>query len=46
MNKQTLSSQGNDKGRRSEPVKFEMHKESMFGMDGLLGKTHKKTKNE
>lgn len=43
---QTLSSQGQDKGKRTEPVKFEMHKESMFGMEGLMGKPGKKIKKD
>lgn len=38
-----VSSEGKEKVR-TEPVKFEKHKESVFGMDSLMGKPQKKTK--
>ena len=43
---QTLSSQGQDKGKRTEPVKFEIHKESMFGMESLMRNPAKKVKKD
>ena len=41
-----LVSQTGRQGLRTEPVKFELHKESVFGMDGLLGKPQKRTKKQ
>ena len=40
-----VNSDGKEKGR-SEPVKFQKHTESAFGMDGLLGKPQKKVKRD
>ena len=41
-----LTNQAGKEGLRSQPVKFQQHKESVFGMDGLMGKPQKRVKRD
>jgi SNW domain-containing protein 1 len=44
LHAQTVSSGAKDKATRTAPVQFEMHKESIFGMNDLLSQPQKKHK--
>lgn len=43
---QTAATGTKDKATRTAPVQFEMHKQSIFGMNDLLSKPHKKVKRD
>ena len=43
---QTANTGAKDKATRTAPVQFEMHKESIFGMNDLLSKPQKKVKRD
>ena len=46
LHAQTANSGARDKNVRTAPVQFEMHKESIFGMNDLLSKPQKKVKRD
>jgi SNW domain-containing protein 1 len=46
VNAQTANAGTRDRATRTAPVQFEMHKESIFGMNDLLNKPSKKVKKD
>jgi len=43
---QTMGKMANEKAVRTEPIQFEQHKDSIFGMNDLLSQPQKKQKRE
>ena len=46
VNAQTANTGVKEKGTRTAPVQFQMHKQSIFGMNDLLSKPNKKQKRD